>query len=143
MGYIREIVEIPATNKSVFQEDMHYINWTENGTQNDAYVYGSYIISDNKWEGNTCNAFILDIAKRIIKVFNISSNFIIFICNIFLFLQLGVTLTIFTMINKPQNLIQHRTQHLHHLHLQHSSGYICVCFIFQLHFSVLPYVYQY
>ena len=143
MGYIREIVEIPATNKSVFQEDMHFINWTENGTQNDAYVYGSYIISDNKWEGNTCNAFILDIAKRM-KKYSIYFRILLFLSVIFfLFLQLGVTLTIFTMINKPQNLTQHHTQHLHHLHLQHSSGYICVCFIFQLHFSVLPYVYQY
>ena len=68
MGYIREVVEMPATNKSIFQEDMHFVNWTEHGTQNDAYGYGSYFLNDNKWEGNTCYSFELDIAKRINKI---------------------------------------------------------------------------
>ena len=55
MSHIREIVEIPETNKSEYEEHMHFINWTKRGTQNDAYGYGAYFLSDNKWEGNTCN----------------------------------------------------------------------------------------
>ena len=53
MGYISEIVEIPATNNSVSEQDMYFINWTDHDTEIDTHGYDAYILSDNKWEGNT------------------------------------------------------------------------------------------